>query len=106
MNERMKRVLCALATAAVLFAVTGLALSPEGSRRGAQRAALPSAAPTATQTPAPSDEGCYMGNANSRVFHRMDCSSLSRTADENKVPFSSRQEALDAGYTPCGRCEP
>ncbi|MCI6795717.1 MAG: hypothetical protein MR581_07085 [Lachnospiraceae bacterium] len=39
-------------------------------------------------------------------FHRADCSSVGQMNDSNKVPFSSREEAINAGYEPCKRCNP
>lgn len=46
----------------------------------------------------------FIGNKNSNVFHTSDCSSLPK--ESNQVQFSIRQDALDAGYTPCSRCNP
>ena len=51
-----------------------------------------------------SQPGTYIGNLNSHVFHRPDCSGLPE--EQNQVAFSSREEAVAAGYTPCGRCDP
>ena len=48
--------------------------------------------------------GTYIGNKNSQVFHRPDCTGL--PAAQNQVVFDSRAEAVAAGYTPCGRCKP
>ncbi len=48
----------------------------------------------------------YIGNANSRKFHRSSCSSVRDMKDYNKVGFDSRSEAIDAGYVPCKRCHP
>ena len=113
MNERIKRALCALLTAAVLFGATGFLLAPEGSRRGIDmetRAALPQVTQPALPSPSPapdaSEASDYAGNKHSRVFHRPGCSSLSHTAEKNRVPFDTRQAALDAGYIPCQRCNP
>lgn len=47
-------------------------------------------------------EMTYIGNKNSKKFHTPDCSSL--PAEKNRVEFSSYDEAIDAGYTPCGSC--
>lgn len=44
----------------------------------------------------------YIGNVNSKVFHRDDCGSL--PAEKNQVVFDSYQDALDAGYTPHKNC--
>ncbi len=46
----------------------------------------------------------YIGNLNSHTFHTAECSSL--PAEHNRIYFTSREEAIDAAYTPCGRCNP
>lgn len=46
----------------------------------------------------------YIGNKNSQVFHRENCSGL--PAEQNRVYFDSREAAVAEGYTPCGRCDP
>ncbi len=46
----------------------------------------------------------YIGNKNSRVFHREGCDGLPTA--KNQVIFSVRAEAEAAGYTPCGGCRP
>lgn len=45
-----------------------------------------------------------IGNLNSKVFHREDCPNL--PAEQNRVVFSSREEAVEEGYSPCGNCKP
>ena len=50
------------------------------------------------------EEMTYIGNKNSKVFHREDCSGL--PAEQNRVSFDSRDSAVAEGYTPCGRCDP
>ena len=44
----------------------------------------------------------FVGNKNSKVFHAPDCKNL--PSEKNAVQFSSYQEAIDAGFTPCGSC--
>lgn len=46
----------------------------------------------------------YIGNRNSRVFHREDCNGL--PAEQNRVYFDARDAAVSAGYTACGKCKP
>lgn len=46
----------------------------------------------------------YIGNANSKVFHLDACPNL--PAEKNQVLFSAREDAVNAGYTPCGNCKP
>ncbi|MHB9108567.1 MAG: phospholipase D-like domain-containing protein [Armatimonadota bacterium] len=66
-------------------------------------AATPSAG--ATNDPAPAGGTVrYIGNKNSHIFHLPACASL--PAPENRVPFTSREAAVNTGYTPCKRCKP
>ena len=44
----------------------------------------------------------FIGNKNSKKLHSEDCANLPK--EENRVLFDSYQEAMDAGYTPCGSC--
>ena len=46
----------------------------------------------------------YIGNVNSRVFHRPSCSGL--PAEKNRITFDFREDAVGEGYKPCGICEP
>lgn len=56
-------------------------------------------------SPPPSGiSGKYIGNKNSKVFHRLTCSSL--PYPKNRVYFDTRVEAIEAGYRPCKRCRP
>ena len=54
----------------------------------------PAASSTAQQT--------YIGNVNSKKFHLPSCSNL--PAEKNQILFSSYDEAVEAGYTPCSSC--
>ncbi len=56
------------------------------------------------QSSSPAQEGGYIGNRNSQVFHAPSCPNL--PAQRNRVLFESREDALSAGYTPCGNCAP
>ena len=46
----------------------------------------------------------YIGNRNSKKFHLPDCSNL--PAEQNRVYFQTRKQAVDEGYAPCGNCNP
>ena len=49
----------------------------------------------------------YVLNTNTRKFHYPDCSSVADMKDKNKGYFSgTREEAIEQGYSPCGRCNP
>lgn len=57
-------------------------------------------------TTAPEDPCAYVGNKNSKKFHRAACEWVAQMHPGNKVCFSNRQEALNAGYEPCKSCNP
>ena len=57
-----------------------------------------------TTAPAVSNETTHIGNINSKVFHLPTCSSLPQ--EQNRVYFTTRLEAIGAGYTPCSICKP
>ena len=48
----------------------------------------------------------YVGNANSKKFHYADCSMVGKMNPANKVFMNTREEAINAGYIPCKRCNP
>lgn len=50
------------------------------------------------------NESSYIGNGNSHKFHKPSCSYL--PAEQNRVYFSSREEAVNEGYAPCKKCDP
>lgn len=50
------------------------------------------------------DEAEIVGNPGSQVFHRRGCRYFSLSLDSQ--PFANREEAVAAGYRPCGVCKP
>jgi len=49
----------------------------------------------------------YVLNTNSMKFHYPSCSSVASMAEHNKEYVeTSREELIEAGYEPCGNCEP
>ena len=50
--------------------------------------------------------GDYVGNSNTHKFHQSFCSWADNIKPGNRVSFSSRQDAIDSGYSPCGHCNP
>ena len=48
----------------------------------------------------------YIGNSYRLTFHRRDCESVLQMNYKNQVPFNTRDEAIAAGYSPCGNCKP
>ena len=53
----------------------------------------------------PQGEG-YVGNSSSLKFHLPSCSSVADMSPDNQVHFDTREQALEAGYSPCQRCKP
>ncbi len=47
-------------------------------------------------------QSSYIGNVNSKVFHRDDCGNL--PAEKNQILFDSYQSAIDEGFTPHKSC--
>ncbi len=66
--------------------------------------------PTPEPTQAPEKEESntrYILNTNTKKFHYADCSSAKQIKDKNRDTYSgTRQELIDMGYDPCGRCNP
>ncbi|GHS92505.1 hypothetical protein AGMMS50276_00540 [Synergistales bacterium] len=51
-------------------------------------------------------ESSYIGNANTKVFHRPKCSSVGQMNPKNRVALNSREDAIARSFKPCGRCKP
>lgn len=49
-------------------------------------------------------ETLYIGNLKTKKFHLPDCYTL--PAEKNRIEFSSRDKAINSGYSPCGNCYP
>ena len=50
--------------------------------------------------------GRYVASVNSNKFHYPSCSAAKRIKSYNKITFSTRSEAIYAGYFSCGICHP
>lgn len=49
----------------------------------------------------------YILNTNTHKFHNPGCASVEEIAPGNRQDYTgARQQLLDQGYTPCGRCKP
>ena len=52
-------------------------------------------------------QASYVLNTNTKKFHLPSCSSIAKMKDSNKQSFTgTRQELVDKGYSPCGKCNP
>ncbi len=59
---------------------------------------------TSSSTASDTQTAAYIGNRNSKKFHLPTCTSL--PIEKNRILFSSREKAIEEGYTPCGICQP
>jgi competence protein ComEC len=50
------------------------------------------------------EQSDYIGNTKSHKFHLNSCKSL--PLEKNRVYFENREDAVNAGYEPCGNCKP
>ena len=48
----------------------------------------------------------YTGNSNSFKFHSEGCRAEQKIRADHRIHFDTRDEAIDAGYKPCGICKP
>jgi len=46
----------------------------------------------------------FGGNRKLKIYGKLGCGSGKRMKRENRVFFMDEEEALDAGYRPCGNC--
>ena len=71
-----------------------------------ETAALPPETAPETPKPTAAVQAAYVGNRNSMKFHSADCRYAAQVKAENRIAFDSAEQALIAGYTPCGACKP
>ena len=68
---------------------------------------LPTFTPTLSPTPVQPIATCnYVASKNSDVFHHPWCSYVQAIKPENKICFSTREEAIGSGRRPCSVCKP
>ena len=65
----------------------------------------PTAAPEPTSAPDTVEATC-VASRKAKKYHRPSCQYAAKIKDENLVTFDSAEQALTAGYTPCGACKP
>jgi len=55
----------------------------------------------------PSDGATYILNTNTKRFHKLNCKSVQEMKAKNRKEFfGTREELIEQGYAPCGRCNP
>ena len=53
-----------------------------------------------------SESSTYVASAKTDKFHRPDCEWAQKISGSNKITYSSRDQAIAAGKTPCSVCNP
>ncbi len=48
----------------------------------------------------------YIGASTTGKFHYLDCRWAEKIRADHRVHFSTREEAINAGYVPCKVCRP
>lgn len=67
----------------------------------------PAAAPKPEAKPAAAPvAGEFVGNTDSKIFHKADCQKGSKLKANHKKVFASKAEAEKAGFRPCKICKP
>ena len=62
---------------------------------------------TPVEDEVPIDEATYVINTNSDIFHKLDCSRLPDTLNDNyDLTDETRDNLVAEGYKPCGSCKP
>lgn len=93
-----------------ILILTGCSAPNDTVRSSVQSVVVITDAPadSMTFTPAPqASANQYVLNTNTKKFHKPSCSSVKQMKDKNKKIVSwTRQEIIDQGYSPCGRCHP
>ena len=59
---------------------------------------------TASETPRPAVDGPYVASKSGSKYYLITCAGVKRIKDANKVFFTTKQEAVAAGYTPATGC--
>ena len=59
---------------------------------------------TTEHTPSTVYQGKYIGNINSKKFHKSDCTYVKNMKEENAVIFESYNAAINNGYKRCTKC--
>ena len=63
--------------------------------------------PADSQSSPENEEAIYIVNTNTRRFHLPSCSSVREMKESNRENFTgSREELIEEGYIPCGKCRP
>ncbi len=93
-----------------LAAATGFTLGLGGPREAPphelKSALMGAPAATAPAASSPSIASAFLGNRQTKLFHRATCAAARAMVDHHRVPFPDAAGALAAGYRACDKCHP
>ena len=82
-----------------------LALSALSLLAQAPDAKKPAPKPAVTKTESkPAAAAAFVGNKDSKIYHKADCKMAAKMKAENKTTFATKEEAEKAGYKACKTC--
>lgn len=90
--------------AALMAATLAMAQAPATKPAAPAKPAKPAAAAPAPAKPAAATG--FLGNKDSKIFHKADCKLAAKMKDANKVTFAAAADATKEGYKPCKVCKP
>ena len=91
-----------------VFVLSGCASAPDKVHSSVRSVVYVTPIPTSVVTAESSSSSQqYVLNTNTHKFHKPSCSSVKQMKEKNKLIVNwSREEIIDNGYDPCGRCHP
>ncbi|HEX9082757.1 MAG TPA: Ada metal-binding domain-containing protein [Holophagaceae bacterium] len=106
----MMRWLAVLCFASAVLAAAQAPKPTRAEKKAAKKAAQTSAAPAPAAKPVPPQAtpvaAAFVGNRDSKTFHRSGCTYVAKMKAANRVAFATAAEAAKAGYKPCKVCKP
>jgi len=60
---------------------------------------------SSTSSKVTKETALYVGSKNSTKYHLLTCPGAKQISEENKVYFSSKEDALKQGYSPASNCK-
>ena len=79
--------------------------TPAATAQPTTQKAAPEPITEAVVPEAEAGEAMYVGSKNGTKFHLLTCPGASQIKEENKVYFTSKQEAYSKGYTEAANCK-
>lgn len=89
----------------VVITNTEIATTTSSASRGGDVVSASATPPLVPELPAPVEQAEFVGNTNSRKFHRIGCRAAIGCSNCT-AQFATREEALKNQFIPCRACNP